>query len=334
MLSQRTVRGVIQRLKDSESRAIPDVFSGEYPVAWEAFDTFRLVPFAVGELPMLSIGTVFRRGRAYLPRRGLQVRTFTLDFNTQGCFRLGDVPPPLPFDRLVAKGAEPVLRHSSLTALPLNGDPYGVCIPVVELLRWCYGSSSRMLQAVLSDELDRVLRWVDEHAGRQGDLLHLNLPQGFLPQDSYTLAWLSQDVQARLRALGIDRSVSVTRGRDERSPGLSHPSALFPYTGIRQIKVRGRWIPVPHQKPRFLVHQVLNVAFALPFTVTLPVPQLVDQEGTPVGQQSSRLPPARGQNSILTSEQEPRRAGKARLLTALPSQFSEAALLSREEGSS
>ncbi|GAA5512689.1 hypothetical protein Dcar01_01407 [Deinococcus carri] len=340
MPTQRTMRGVVQRIRDSSGKTFREVFQNGYPERREAFDNMRLVQFAVGDLPMLSIGTFFSKGRAYAPRRGLlREQSFKIDFGRQQVFRLGDPPTLLPFESLVARHAEPVVNQSAVTAFTRSTDPYGICVPVAELLRWCYGSSSRMLQAVLSDELARVLDWVDEHALLNGNRLDLVLPPGFPPQDAYTLAWLSQDTQARLQALNIDRSIAVTRGRGRErgdpTSGISHPSALFPYNGVRRVRARGRWVPAPEGSPsrrRFLVHQILDVDYRLPYEVTLPIPQTGEEADAPQGERNRRLPPVQGQHTVLVSDQEPRRGGQARLLSALPSQFSDEKVLPREEG--
>lgn len=332
MNSQRTVYGFIQPFRDSERLPLSAVLNRTYPHNPKVFGNLKLVQFAVGELPLLSLGTFFRRRRALLPRRSLlEAVTFTLDFGRQSVFRFNDPHAPLGLDSLVLRGAWPMVGPSACTAFSWQDDPFGVCVPVVELLRWCYGSSSRMLQSILSRELESVLDWVDTHSVRRGNYVDLTLPPGFPEQDAHTLAWLSQDARARQHALRVDLSLTVSRQSSEHTPPFSYPAALFPYTGTRRVRALGRWLPIPEQpgRRRFLVHQILKIDFRLPFEVTLPRTQHGDQDDHQ-GTQGRRLPPARPQHTTLVSDQEPRRAGEARLLTALPSQFSGAQVLTRE----
>jgi len=76
-----------------------------------------------------------------------------------------------------------------------GGDPFAVCVPVSENLHWCYGSSSWMMQAVLSRELRTILPSVRKSLVREGRFLDLQVPDGFIDQDAATLGWLATDMQ-------------------------------------------------------------------------------------------------------------------------------------------
>jgi hypothetical protein len=333
MTSQRSVLAVVSALRGSKGRSPSKVTYGRYPSP-NRVEEHRLVSFAVGDLPALAIGTLYREGRPLTRSKSpLKVQEFRLDFDRQQVVRLGapqgaagrPVVPELSEERLLLGGVWDLMGPSACVALPLRDDPLGLVVPVTEVLRWCYGSSSRMLQAVLSGDLVRVLDEIIAGSSQQGGKIHLNLPPGFVEADAHTLAWLASDTYARERALTVDRSVLVSSSQIEHRPDLSFPGAVFPYTGPQQLNALGRWLPRgAGLLPRFLVHRVVSTSFQPAFTPRLTTVEHHAVQGRNTGQavRNRPAPPAAGRRSTLTSKVEPRRVGNPARLLALPSQFS------------
>lgn len=333
MPSQRSILAVVSALRGSRGRSPSKVTSGRYPGPTQIED-HRLVSFAVGDLPALAIGTLYRNGRPLTRSKSpLKVEDFRLDFDRQQIVRLSvppgeqekPAPPELSRERLLLEAVWDLMGPSACVVLPLRDDPLGVSVSVPEVLRWCYGSSSRMLQSVLSGELAQVLNEVNAGAYREGQEVHLTLPPGFVEADAHTLAWLASDDHARERALTVDRSVMVNTGQVEKRPDLSFPSAVFPYSGRHTLTALGRWLPRGEAQPRFLVHRVLSTSFRPEFIPRLPriEPTPFEGEATPQDYRNRKVPPTDGRRSALTSKVEPRRAGNPARLPALPSQFSD-----------
>ena len=323
---------------NGSARRTPTQLFGTSPPKPDQLGPQRLVSFAVGDLPMLTPHTYFRDGQPLTTGSGLLTRrTFTLDFARQRLARLNQVPdgevaPVLSRDACLLGAAWGPMARSACIGLPQSDDPFAVCFPITEVLRWCYGSSSRMLQAVLSRDLPQVIRSVQKTMRREGEILDLELPEGFVEQDAPTLAWLASDPDALKDALRVDLSVLVNAHQDERKGPLSHPAAVFPSRYILNVTVLGRWIP-HHPRPRFLVCRILATGQTLPFQVRLTRPDTEQPTPSPL----DPTPPSRARRrgrvdvrkATLASKTEPRRQGSPSLLPALSSQFSVLPVLHR-----
>jgi len=166
----------------------------------------RLVHLTAGDLPGMQAGTLFRDGQPLISYSRLEERRVRVDFSQQCPFRIGEAPLGshnlvLPQSAYALGGAWCPMARSGCVGLTQGEDPYAVCVPVAEVLRWCWGSSLRMLQSVLSYQLAELLPGLtlEPDSGREGQLprVRLTLPEGFVPQDAPTLAWLIHDAQAR-----------------------------------------------------------------------------------------------------------------------------------------
>ena len=334
LASQRSLTAVVSQVSGSRDLPSSKILGRHFPTS-DQLGRRQLVSFAAGDLPALTIGTLYRDGRPESRGRSLlTTRTFRLDFNQQQVFRLGETPerqaaPVLPEEAYLMGGSWPPMARSAGIGLALGTDPFGVLVPVTEILRWCYGSSSGMLQTVLSDELEDAIRQVQARSAFVDRQYHLVLPPGFIQNDAHTLAWLANDDQARQATLHVDRSVMVNTRRSPGSPVLSSPALLFPYTGTLEVQVLGRWISAadPFKRKRFLVHQILKTSFVLPFTVSLAEPLRepapVELPDTEPQLRQRATPPAGGPDTTLVSDVEPSRPRKPVRLPALTSQFSE-----------
>ena len=338
LTSQRSLTAVVSQVRNSRDLPFSKILGRHFPTP-DQLGRRQLVSFAVGDLPGLTIGTLYRDGRPESRGKSLlTTRTFRLDFNQQLVFRLGETPerqaaPVLPEEAYLMKGCWPPMARSAGIGLTLGTDPFGVLVPVTEILRWCYGSSSAMLQAVLSDELEDAVQQVQAKSAFAEGQYHLAFPPGFIQNDAHTLAWLATDDHARQAALHVDRSVMVNTRRSPESPVLSSPALLFPFSDTLDVQVLGRWISAagPFRRKRFLVHQILKTSFVLPFEVSVPEQRRgqspAELPGSEPQLRQRATPPAGGPYTTLVSDIEPRRPRKPVRLPGLTSQFSETTLL-------
>ncbi|WP_291423111.1 hypothetical protein [Deinococcus sp.] len=245
----------------------------------------KVISVPAGELPALTIGTLFLRGRRAQHQPSARTLSLVTDFTFQRVRRLGELDSggqPL-FPKNVFGCPQNWATFSDSPCLILPGhDGAEVVVPMTEMIRYCYGSSGRLLQAVLSDRLPEVLAELEAHSTWKGDVLHVDaLPKGFSAEESLTMAWLLQDAWARKQALQLDTSFMAASAPGAIGlPKLSHVAALFPYQGEAQIHVSGNWVANTGM-PRFLVQQVLRVDVERAFEVSLPSHTASDESGQP-----------------------------------------------------
>lgn len=310
----------------------------------ETFRHQRLVTFAAGDLPALSISRLYLNGRPVRQRRSFQSReTFALDFAQQQSFRLTELglpgrdhePGHEHLNDFLLTGTFPPMAQTACVGLARGQDPLGVIVPVNEVLRWCYGSSSRMLQAVLSGTLENILDTIQAQAVTSGTTYELTLPPGFVPADAQTLAWLATDAHARAAALYIDRSVMANKGQVGTHPELSFPAVTFPYQRPQTLELLGRWIPSPEpgRPRRFLVSRILSSDFRSGVQATLCRLEAAqaDPAEAPADPQLRSPAPRAAADAVLHSDAERLRDAVPVRLRALPSQFSQSLPLQRLE---
>lgn len=282
----------------------------------------HIAPFGIGDLPALSTASYYQLGRANgaIP---LARQTFTLDCSTQHQMRLRDKVNnsyPLRIFNVAEPSHWNQLYDCSITRVEHNNDPCGVLFPAMEILRFAYGSSSAMLQALTDGSLNHILDEVNEHSRMEDGVQVIHLPPGFQPEDAATFAWLLQDEFARTSALHVHTSIVVNRERRR-----SYPQPRLPYGGVQEFEVKGRTVTGEDGKERFLVHHILRVNVTLRWDVGIAAPTSQAGSGIALADQhrSLRLPDADPRRSRLDSSAAPGQRGATARLPALPSQFSD-----------
>lgn len=165
------------------------------------------------------------------------------------------------------------MQKSMCVCRPLSGDSCGIVIPVAGMLRHRHGSSSRLLHAVLSNQLPGLLRHarsVSEIAGTQRRFHEVpgELEQG----DLHMLTHLLAHPRAEERALQVDHNISAACTTLRPGLNVSHFSALFPFSGQRPLTAQGRWVDTGTFR-RLLVHRITRLDIDLSITPALPTPE-------------------------------------------------------------
>ncbi|MCD0160207.1 hypothetical protein IHN63_02685 [Deinococcus sp. 6YEL10] len=276
---------------------------------------YHLNTLAAGELARARLHTVGSPPEV--------TEQFQADFDRQSCQPLlKDGQELLPPSSVLPAGIQPFMQHSICVCLPLNGDSCGIVIPVAEMLRHCYGSSSRLLQAVLSDQLPELLRQarsVSEIAGTQRRFHEV--PGELQPGDLHMLTHLLADPKAEGRALQVDINISASFTTPRPGLKVSHFSALFPFSGQHPLTAQGRWVDTGTFR-RFLVHRITRLDITPSITAALPTPDSPPDptDGPP---QTHRRSARKGTDpEELDSSRTTRRGNKMQVLKVQSSVFS------------
>ena len=309
----------------SKQRSPAQINKGYFPrdVQFDPSAIHR-VTFDAAHLAALSIGMMFRGGKLVTPRKPLLWRSsFKLDTTQQQALRFSEAGPLTPQQLLLA-GAADALSHAAYLTLP---DEQGrtVIIPALEVLRWQYGSSSRVLQAVFSGEITGIVQAIQQEAVWQDQHYHMPLPAGFLATDAPTLAALATQPSALQAAQQVHLSISVS-GKDR----TFFPKAAFPVTDWQRASFLGRFLDPARRT--FLAHRILAWPTALPFQ-TIQLPDILESvsDGTALNPVTDTAAPqtrsyrAKVTNaSRLTVEARTAPSNRTALrLPALPAQFSD-----------
>ena len=135
--AQRSIRASIASVDLPPGTALsPSIFSNP-----DTFKQERLVTFTAGDLPALTVSRLFMNGLpAKTKQQFLTTEPFTVDFSRQQSCRLDDFRQP---DRgqknlraFLLRGTFPPMAQSACIGLTVGEDPFGVIVPVNEMLRW------------------------------------------------------------------------------------------------------------------------------------------------------------------------------------------------------
>lgn len=326
---EHALYGYLVPVTRSKKRSPAQINKGYFPQNRQ-FDpsALRRVTLDASHLTALSIGMMFRDGKLVMSRKPLLWRaSFQLDTTRQQAQRLSESNLLTP-EQLLLEQAADTLSHAAYLALP---DDQGrtIIIPALEVLRWLYGSSSRVLQDVFSGAIVGTVAEVQSHASWQGTHYHMPLPAGFLPTDAALLAALATQNAALQAAQQVHLSISAG-GKDR----TFFPKATVPVTGWQRASVLGRYLD--RERKTFLAHRILVWPQRLPFQ-SIRLPDQIEHvsDGTltePLQETRTQTHRARVNNaSRLTLEARTAPSNRTPLrLPALPAQFSDFSAISRD----
>lgn len=316
--SQPGLFGFIAPISHSARKPPSKINRGRFPTHFELHRVLR-VEFSLGDLAALHPSMMFRHRKLVRNHRPLTTTaTFLTDFDSQRPLRLGG-SSDLNRDNTLTGGAWPFLTHSGYVELEAQGSR--LFVPALEIMRWCYGTSSRMLQAIISNEIEDILQTLDQTSVFNSQSYTMTLPSGFPVEDAPQLAWLALDPVARHTVLQTEQAFAV--GQHTAPDGLYvYPKVAFPYQGLRQMTCQGRPLDTG-----FLVTRILEVEIELPFNEVVLRKQSTTQNTAiqPVSTTTRTIRRKVKNASRLTlySNAEPRDNRSATRLPALPSQFTD-----------
>jgi hypothetical protein len=167
--------GAVER---TPSEALIDVFlspakSGiEVPEKQEHFDASGVVrvPIGVGQLPFLSIGSLWKDRCRLAQTVGvdLKLADIRISHDTVSLVDAGTVLSEVPkrwmiphFEHVIDKR----VMRSRCIAIKYGDDPYGILLPVAEAIRFYYAASTNLAHVVFSGgfqlSLDRIINTVE-----------------------------------------------------------------------------------------------------------------------------------------------------------------------------
>ena len=327
--SQHAVLGFLAPLLDSKTRSPAQFNNGAFPRPNQFnLEEVRRVVFSAGDLAALAPGMCFRNRRVIQTKKELlKEEGFTLNFDQQQCDALSDISGLNSRTTLLGNRWNEASPGACVRLQTRSG--VSVLTPIGEVLRWSYGSSSRLIQATLSGEVSAAVEEVKQAATLlSGGTYQMMVPPAFPEADAPTLAWLALDASALEVASRLRTQLAVSAVRPEQ-PQWRYPRTLFPFSGVLPMQALGRWL----DRAIFLVCRILSLRRRLPYQ-GLRLPPLTEaaEGGVADGEPQQRTARQRLQNvskATLHSVREPSDARSITTLPALPAQFSEGTVISR-----
>lgn len=228
----------------------------------------RTIQIGTGQLPMLCIGSIWRNNE-FQPQLAGQVTEFnSLEISERTTRALNASSKEqnqyiIPFShyRFGKDGF-----FSKMVAIEHEGDPYGILVPMAELVRFYYAVSTDLADVVFSGDLKHNLHSVlnMEHTWSEpeDDREVIGLRQRFSDEDGWVLARIMNSPEAWAGATAVHDE--MLKNRFNGKP--SHIESAFPFSGLTNLTARCKLIPTKDPKIwRYLVLSLVRCTAAFPF---------------------------------------------------------------------
>jgi hypothetical protein len=228
----------------------------------------RTIQIGTGQLPMLCIGSIWRNNE-FQPQLAGQVTEFnSLEISERTTRTLNASSKEqnqyiIPFShyRFGKDGF-----FSKMVAIEHEGDPYGILVPMAELVRFYYAVSTDLADVVFSGDLKHNLHSVlnMEHTWSEpgDDREVIGLRQRFSDEDGWVLARIMNSPEAWAGATAVHDE--MLKNRFNGKP--SHIESAFPFSGLTNLTARCKLIPTKDPKIwRYLVLSLVRCTAAFPF---------------------------------------------------------------------
>jgi hypothetical protein len=226
-------------------------------------DILRMIRIGVGQLPLLRIGSLWRDGKLIRLRTGVEQRFFlNIPMGIPNFYtatdKVGRLAGLIPFrdHRLMAYG-----KNTKCIVLPHEDDQAGIIIPVIELIRFYYASSTRLSKAVFDGDFIHAPTSIydPEYTGMNGELAVVCRRQDVSDDDCWTIARIlnSQD------AFDGARRVNDSMIRSFANSSEAHPESRFPFSGPTRLKALCK--QVGYAPTRWLVLSIVSCSGFFPY---------------------------------------------------------------------
>jgi hypothetical protein len=235
-----------------------------------AYSDQRVIKIGVGQLPLVSIGSIWLNGYCQSVKAGKSEYINNLLINDR---TIRIIPGNhkeegknlIPYDAYrIGKGF-----MANLIAVERDNDPFGLIIPVMELIRFYYAVSTDMAHIIFSGDLkhqpNNILN--PEKCGflEEENRCILHLRQHLSNEDGWVIGRILSCEEAWQGAtLPHD-----TMMRDSLNTKFSHPESFFPFSGLTNLKVRGKYIKAQDSRSksgwRYLVLGIEHCSAPFPF---------------------------------------------------------------------
>ena len=150
----------------------------------------RTVKIGVGLLPYVWIGSVWQKRRPVITNLSAYRGRVSIDATSLRMVALGMATSrdnAIPRSSYLFGASWPNVCRTLLVAVEQDGDPYAVMVPTAEIIRFYYGPSTRLAQALFWGEYHNMFNADRSGVFKEG-VVRVHLRRWLEDEDSWTLA--------------------------------------------------------------------------------------------------------------------------------------------------
>jgi hypothetical protein len=233
--------------------------------------TKRTVKVGVGLLPYISIASVWRKRRPVVTDLAAYRRHLRIDTTSCCTVALGELTSShnvIPRSSYLFGASWPDVRRTLLVTVEQEGDPYAVMVPTAEIIRFYYGPSTRLAQALFWGEYHGTFN-ADRSGVVEEGVVKVHLRRWLEDEDAWTVARYMCSSLMQREASVLYKSLQIYQ-LNSTSLIPEPDQALrcgFPFAG--PTTVQGVFLrlpgPSPDSPPRWLVLRMERCSAPFPF---------------------------------------------------------------------
>lgn len=229
----------------------------------------RSISIGVGQLPLVTIGSLWQNRHCLVASAG-KVKTFDNLVISPETVRLVKSDVLVEGQQLIRKKYHQIGAGLAANCLAIEwlGDPYGIIIPTVEIIRFYYVTSSDLAKALFAGDFRHDLGSIvnpDECQFVMPDRrCMLKLRKEFADADAYIIGRILNCHEAFEGAALVHDSMikQAVLGKLRL-----YPDAAFPFVGSTNLRVRMKAMKTPDEKSwRFIVFALEHCSGPFPFS--------------------------------------------------------------------
>ncbi|MBV1775074.1 hypothetical protein KSF73_05025 [Burkholderiaceae bacterium DAT-1] len=229
----------------------------------------RSISIGVGQLPLVTIGSLWRSRHCLVENAG-KTKTFdNLGISTE-TVRLIKSDALVDGDSIIRKKYHQIGAGLATNCLAIEwqGDPYGIIIPVAEIIRFYYATSTDLAKAIFAGdfrhELDTIVNPAECGYIEQEKRCILKLRKEFADADAWIIGRVLNSPEAFNGAALVHDS--MIKQAVQSKPRL-YPEVAFPFSGETNLRVRMKAMKTPDEKRwRFIVFALEHCSGPFPFS--------------------------------------------------------------------
>lgn len=228
----------------------------------------RTINIGTGQLPAVCVGSIWRNSECQQQLagqltefKGLEISEHTSQVLNASAKEHNQYIIPYTHYKFGKAG-----YLSKMVAIEYSGDPYGILIPMAELVRFYYAVSTDLADVIFSGDLKHNLHTVLnlEHTWSEPEEQRevIGLRQRFSDQDGWILARILNSPEAWSGATAVHDAMLKSRINGV----AAHIESNFPFAGSTNLSARCKMLPTADpNKWRYLVLSLVRCSAAFPF---------------------------------------------------------------------
>ena len=239
----------------------------------EAIEKWETTEIGVGQIVNLSVGSLLKNGKLLQQTVGSKEK-LTINSENASLFKATDKIGNQNIITYADHRTSGFGKDSWCLCFPLGDDPAGIIIPITEIIRFYFATSTLLSKAIYTGEISHnINKFVNLNFSgmKNNTYCVVHRRQIVSDNDCWVLGRILNDETAYKAAQEVHDSLMFQKYN--KASNL-HPKTILPFMGETELTVRSKTIGYNHR--RILVLRILNCTHPFPFE-TLEV--LADNDG-------------------------------------------------------